>query len=201
MNIEDKERVQTIRQKFLEETGHFIARKRKYIGLNQSDLGSYMDVTGTTVSRYETGEIDMPVSNLAVISSVCGFPMYEDATAWNNLELKDIFKKSLELLRVGKRYHTERLGDITFSDIKSIFSKIAPEPDNQELNIMVNSCTEETAESVIRVGTTLITLKDENLKKELCVAFIENHIRNAPDEHFKQRMKQYYEVYTGRSIK
>lgn len=51
-----------IKEDFLKETGGFIAKKRKYRHLTKKELGKYLEVTGTTVSRYESGEIEIPGS-------------------------------------------------------------------------------------------------------------------------------------------
>lgn len=200
MNNYEKERSIEIRTQFLEETGRFIVKKRKYIGLTQAELGEYLEVNPTTVSRYENGEIDMPSSNLAMISSVCGFPMREYATAWDRLELKDVFKKSLELIKYGKkevRYDfVTSIGSLTHKTSES-----REIPNDMEINFMVQSCSEETAQDLISISATLESIEDDNLQRTLTTTMIEYYLKNNTDRRFRERMITYYEAFTGRKLR
>ena len=55
--------------------GSIISRKRKKINVSQAELGAAIGVTKSTVSRYEKGTIDIPISKLPEISNYCKFPM------------------------------------------------------------------------------------------------------------------------------
>ena len=97
----EKLQMQEIKNDFLRKTGEFIAKKRKHCNLTQKEMGEYLEVAATTISRYENGNIEIPGSSLALISSICDFPMVEYLNAWVHLKLKDVFKNSLELIKMG----------------------------------------------------------------------------------------------------
>lgn len=83
------------RAHFLKATGSVIAKKRKQKNISQKELGVRLNVSESTISRYEDGKVDMPVSVLPMVSNACDFPMTEYAVAWENKSVKDFFNKAL----------------------------------------------------------------------------------------------------------
>lgn len=82
--------------RFLKATGSVISKKRKQKNITQKELGLHLNVSESTISRYEDGKVDMPVSVLPMVSSVCDFPMTEYAVAWEDKSVKDFFYKALK---------------------------------------------------------------------------------------------------------
>lgn len=66
-----------IRDRYLAYVGSVIKKNRTKRNLTQKELGQFLEVKNSTVSRYETGDIEIPVSSLPLISSYCGFPMVD----------------------------------------------------------------------------------------------------------------------------
>lgn len=202
----EKFQMYDIKEDFLKETGEFIAKKRKYRNLTQKELGEYLEVAATTVSRYENGEIEIPGSNLAVISSVCGFPMREYTTAWDSLELKDIFKKSLELIKKGKQRTCKDYTSSMRYDYTSLIGddqELYPEtdgPDNKEIDLMISLCSEDDKEDIIVLGTALDRLENEDLRQKLTIIMIENQLSRFAESGMKERAIRYYEMYTKRML-
>lgn len=64
-----------MRKDFLVSVGSTIKNKREQKNITQEQLAVYLEVTKSTVSRYEKGAMDMPVSNLPLISHYCNFPI------------------------------------------------------------------------------------------------------------------------------
>ena len=62
-----------IRTNFKKHVGAVIKHERKKAGIKQSSLSKWLDVDQATVSKYESGRIDMPVSNMPLISNYCDF--------------------------------------------------------------------------------------------------------------------------------
>jgi len=202
----EKTQMHEIKDDFLKETGEFIAKKRKYRNLTQKELGEYLEVAATTVSRYESGEIEIPGSNLAVISSVCGFPMREYCTAWDSLELKDILKNSLELIKRGKqRVRKDYTSHMSYSDVSFVreYQELYPEtegPDEKEIELMISLCTEDDKEDIIVLGTALERLENEDLQQKLTIMMIEEQLSRFTESGMKERAIRYYEMYTKRML-
>lgn len=53
--------------------GERLRKNRKSRHLSQEDVAKHINVDRTTISRYENGVIDIPVSTLIEISGLCGF--------------------------------------------------------------------------------------------------------------------------------
>lgn len=54
-----------------------MAAKRKKKNISQEILGEYLGVTVSTISRYENGQIEIPVSSLPLICKVCEIDMVD----------------------------------------------------------------------------------------------------------------------------
>lgn len=197
----EKIQMHGIKEDFLKETGEFISKKRKYRNLTQKELGEYLEVGATTISRYENGEIEIPGSNLAVISSVCGFPMRDYVKAWDALELKDIFKNSLELIKYGKQRvrkdYTVQMPPVTQVQESGGEYFKRENLDEEILDIMVSVCTEDEKEDIIQVGLALESLEDEDLQQKLTTVVIEHHIMSRQESEVKKRLMAYYEAFTN----
>lgn len=61
-----KERIE-----ILENVGKAIATKRKKKNISQERLSEYLGITKSTLSRYETGKTEIPVSLLPMIGKLC----------------------------------------------------------------------------------------------------------------------------------
>lgn len=64
-----------IKQEFLVSIGSVIKKKRERKNMSQEELGEYLEVSKSTVSRMENGKLDMPATTLPLISSYCDFPI------------------------------------------------------------------------------------------------------------------------------
>lgn len=61
--------------KLNEHIGSVIKFKRAKEGLSQDELAAKLNITKSTISRYENGIIDIPLSKLQTISEICSFPV------------------------------------------------------------------------------------------------------------------------------
>lgn len=52
-----------IRKKYCKDIGRYIKRKRNKDGAIQEELAEQLDVNRTTISHYENGTRDMPISS------------------------------------------------------------------------------------------------------------------------------------------
>ncbi len=62
---------------FLKNLGQKLRSKRNRANLSQSELSACLDITQTTLSKYESGTRDMQVSMLPLFSTYCKFPLCE----------------------------------------------------------------------------------------------------------------------------
>ena len=64
---------QNIRRQFLKELGEYIKKRRLKKSLSMADVAEFIEVSQSTLSRYENGESDMNVSLLPLLSASCVF--------------------------------------------------------------------------------------------------------------------------------
>ena len=66
-----------IRAYYCKQYGKLIKSKRRVKNISQDELAKQIEVSRATVSRYESGAVDIPASLLPVISELCGFKFRE----------------------------------------------------------------------------------------------------------------------------
>lgn len=74
LSITDEKKITS---EFLKKVGNIIKRNRERKNISQEELAEYIHVNRTTISRFETGESDMKISYMPLISLYCEFPMSE----------------------------------------------------------------------------------------------------------------------------
>ena len=86
----------TTRQLFLQATGKVILPKRKKRNITHEELGNKIGVSATTIGRYEKGELDIPSSNLSLISKYCDFKLREYLKEWESADLESFIRPQPE---------------------------------------------------------------------------------------------------------
>lgn len=71
------------RERYRKRYGAVIRCKRRKQNISQKELADKLGVTGTTVSRYETGALEIPASSLPLISEICKFKFSEYMEAFD----------------------------------------------------------------------------------------------------------------------
>ena len=84
-----------IRKEFLIEVGYTIRKNRIKNRISQEDLAAYLGVDRSSISKYENGKMDMPVSNLPLISQHCDFSITEFVKKKDTDLLMDVLDKSI----------------------------------------------------------------------------------------------------------
>lgn len=108
----------------MSETGERIKKRRKQLGISADELAQKLEISRSTVFRYEKGEIDkVPATYIKVLAdALCTTPAYlmgwEDELDTDADFLPKLMKdqKSLE--------HVKLLLDLSDSDKKSVFDMI-----------------------------------------------------------------------------
>ena len=99
------EQTRSLVKDFLENLGRRIERKREIRNLSQSELSECLNIDRTTLSRYENGERDMPVSTLPLLSTYCKFPLYELFPKEDSRAILDTFAKAVSITVNRKKRH------------------------------------------------------------------------------------------------
>lgn len=146
-----------IRKAFLTSTGSLIARKRKHKNITQGELGKELDVSASTISKYEHGSMEIPLSSLPLISSYCSFPMREYVTEWENF---DVFKFVTELLTAKNTF-----------------------PDKYIINEYIESCSENDIQDLKLLGQVMDVITNEQIKEVISELIIKIHIKQIKDDN------------------
>ena len=163
--------IKTYRKQFLEATGKVIAKNRKKKNISQEELGKMLDVSGTTIGRYEKGTIEIPVSALPVASSTCEFPLRDYLLEWENVSVE--------------------------STIRDALSNKQTKPDDEEIKYIADNCTQAEADEILSIGMCTKMITDIEYKTDLLTVMIEHHITHKSEEEMYERMMLYYEKLTG----
>lgn len=156
----------TTRQLFLQATGKVISSKRKKHNITQKELGNKIGVSATTVGRYEKGELDIPSSNLPLISKYCDFKLREYLKEWEATDLESFIKESLTIDTI--------------------------EPDYEIIQEYINSCTKEELSDLEEISYCVSVIKNDVYKQNISDLVIEYHFNNINQEQYK-RLMSYYE--------
>ncbi len=95
-------RIDKKRENYRKRYGAVIRCKRKKQNISQKELADKLGVTGTTVSRYETGALEIPASSLPLISEICKFKFSE------YMEAFDVYLMSERMAEIEAYGYTSR---------------------------------------------------------------------------------------------
>lgn len=103
--------------------GRIIRKHRKHKNISQTELGDQIGVAHTTISRYETGKLDVPISCLPQISSFCDFSTGEYIQAFCTDQ--EVVKALKKIAFYMDTYTFEDMGtDIQTTDQSNILNGI-----------------------------------------------------------------------------
>lgn len=99
------DRLEDCRADNLKRIGSVIRTKRKRAGISEKELAKELNVTKSTISRYENGEMEIPASVLPLICEICSFSMHDYAKAFDGEETQTelVNQCSLCSLRLVKK--------------------------------------------------------------------------------------------------
>ena len=98
MKYEPSKERKLIENTFLKHVGSVIRNGRENKHMTQQEFSDVMSVDPSTISRYETGAVDIPASVMAYASYVCGFSLEKYTKTPLNKSLNKMFE---ELVRFG----------------------------------------------------------------------------------------------------
>lgn len=153
------------RQLFLQATGKVISSKRKKHNITQKVLGNKIGVSATTIGRYEKGELDIPSSNLPLISKYCDFKLREYLKGWESADLESFIKESLTIDTI--------------------------EPDHEIIQEYINSCTKEELSDLEEISYCVSVIENDAYKQIISDLVIEYHLNNVNQERHKKLMAYY----------
>ena len=148
--------------------GRVIKRNRKRLSITQTELAECLTVATSTITRYESGDIDVPASYLGIISDILSFePSEYFVSKRKPYEVID----SIAEKTFAKHYRTSF--NVSAEDIRSIIVDLNTQSklENTEWHISLYSDTKSTKE--------LIDMADEMIADALAVTvFCDKSIRD-----------------------
>lgn len=159
---------QDIRKEFLKQTGIVISSKRKRKNITQQALGDVLDVSKATISRYESGQLDMPLSNLPIISDFCDFRLRDYLIQWESLDIKSFIKKAL-----------------SFKDLV---------PKDSVVQEYIDSCNDNEIQDLLEIDYCINNLYNEKYNHCISDTIIYEHIQSLSVKQAQyKRLLVYYE--------
>jgi len=156
-----------LRKEFLISTGKTIAEKRKKKNISQKELGEALGHSISTISRYEKGSLDMPISNLPLICNFCGFHLKDYLKGWE----KDDLNKAVTTV-------------LSYKHLK---------PEQAVVKEYIRSCTDEELDDLLEINYCLSSLKDDRYKERISNTVIDTHMRKIKDK--EKQFERLYEYY------
>ena len=157
-----------LKQDFLKSTGNVIYKKRRYKNITQEELGKALGVSASTISRYEKGTLDIPVSNLPLISNYCDFKLRDYLIEWESIDIGSFIKDAL-----------------TYGDIV---------PDHSIVNEFVDSCDEDELLDIKEIEQCVSNLQNDLYKQNIIDAFIKEHMKATINSRYGRLVSYYCEL-------
>ena len=155
--------------------GKIIKKFRTKNNISQTELGDALGVVHTTISRYETGKIDIPLSKLSEISEYLGFEPKEYINAFYN---KETIRKALR---------TTFSNGANFKQSKNI-EKLE--------NEIMDSLSDASVEYIIAVSNLISESENAIFKDKLTNDSIKAIIStNKQDKSTFSRLMAYYKAF------
>lgn len=171
---EYKQKMDEQKKSFLKATGRVISKKRKRRNITQEELGKAINVSGSTIGRYEKGKIEIPASVLPLISGICDFPMRDYLMEWERINIKTLVEEAIALK--------------------------TNMPEEKEIQFIVDQCTPEEADRIKDIGLCMAYSIDKVYQAELLTFMLEYHIKHKEDADTRKRITAYYEKITGKNL-
>lgn len=144
-----------IQKDFLLSLGSVIKKKREKKNITQQELSEFLEVSKSTVSRYESGKTDMPVTTLPLIGYYCGFALndyfYDEKVVIATDNLFEMLKMTLES---EKAKITKRLTEEKQSEYNKLKTEVA--------TVFREEGYDNSVEILYLAGRFINQLKDEN---------------------------------------
>ena len=163
---------QAIRDAFLQDFGEYLNRKRLGKNISMEDLADFLDVSQSTMSRYENGNSDMNISNIPLLSLYCGFSMKNCFSSLKVLELIDSFRDIVNIKRHRYQREYERKNTVNRKE-KKLKAQIY-EIDGTEVTEYISSREKEHL----------------SYREQLARGDIELPVKPYTEEEFKEYLKQ-----------
>lgn len=157
-----------LKQDFLKSTGNVIYKKRRYKNITQEELGKALGVSASTISRYEKGTLDIPVSNLPLISNYCDFKLRDYLIEWESIDIGSFIKDAL-----------------TYEDIV---------PDHSIVNEFIDSCDEAELLDIKEIKQCVDNLQSDLYKHNLTDIFVKEHMKTIVDSRYERLVSYYCEL-------
>ena len=130
---------------FLKSIGTRLKNKRTIKSVSQEELANCLDIDQSTLSKYEKGSRDMPISLLPKFSTYCKFPLYELFPKDESQHILETFSKAVEITVERRKRHIEKQtitatdkvlkGQVYDIDGKEIFEPIVKKTGSKSLRM------------------------------------------------------------------
>jgi len=154
--------------------GSVIRRKRKKKNISQEELATAVRVTKSTISRYEHGKIDIPLSQLTKISQKCEFPVRDYVSSVDSEDAIDGLLR-FDLDDPGEKLLSDEYKKYLYNPKNA--KKLERVCKGYEVDLYINECA------------------DYSLDPKLQNILVERVIKDIHDTALSKRLRAYYEEY------
>lgn len=184
----------TVVKLFLQNLGEKIRYKREIKCIKQDNLARYLDINKSNISRYEAGLVDFPVSNLALISRYCDFPLRDYFDEYMDYSMALTIK---DMAMLVKRKYTDK------DKRKAVKERAA-----LEMEFLVGQIYEKDGKRYVKEAPQTVSTPTKEISKyEQCMrgnAFTNSNVIPFTDQEFNEYInnnKQLLSVYeAGKSL-
>lgn len=156
-----------------------IRKRRRIKNLSQTEVAGHIGVTHTTISRYENGKIDIPVSVLPKIGECCGFGPSEYIRAFCTDEE---VRKAIRRIAAGTQDYF----------VKNIPASISAEEDT-----LIETMPEEIKPVIVTVSEYIVSHGTDSINDNTGLRIVkECFSMDQKQKAFTERMTRYFEKYS-----
>jgi len=161
LKIYNDEKKKIVVDVFLLMLGEKIKSKRTKKGIKQENLAAFLGLSKSSVSQYENGTVDFPVSKLPLISNYCDFPI----TEYFDKEMVQVLTFTFEEIAIIIREKMERKkkrngkGNSENHKSKRILKGYIYEIDGQDETVPVTKKNENTLKQMYLRGEMPVNQK------------------------------------------
>lgn len=165
---------------YLPTIGTFLKEKREHQNINQDIVANEIEITRSTISKYENGELDIPVSKIPEFCEMYKCHMAECGNRVDNeMHFYSVAKDAVKSTFMGEQYMSFSLGTPMVEAAYSVAEEL-------EFRQLIESVVRFREEELVRLE---LSEKDtERLRQNFSFFMVEFITKNEPDKVRRRRL-------------